>query len=179
MKKVDETSEKLLLSARQSSLDHLMAQRGMRQLASKLNDALRPLDISAAQFCLLSLLYRDDAPNASELAQEMQSETAHVSSQLSILTRRALIASAPRRADCRGRRIMLTPHGTSILAQAIPLWLKANEEAARSISTAQLRQLRLLTSMPSGLDDASRCANVHRATDGAADRPEAEASTSP
>jgi hypothetical protein len=42
--------------ASESSLAHLLAQHGMRALSRRLNDALRPVGITSAQFCLLSLL---------------------------------------------------------------------------------------------------------------------------
>ncbi|MGF6507715.1 MarR family winged helix-turn-helix transcriptional regulator [Paraburkholderia sp. 32] len=144
MKNLDVERARLLSVARRSSLDHLMAQRGMRELASMLNGALRPLDISAAQFCLLSLLYRNEAPTSKELAREMQAETAVVSAQLSILARRALVTGVSGDGKKRGRRLKLTPFGTSVLFDAIPLWLNASNEAALAISTSQLRRLRSL-----------------------------------
>lgn len=131
----------LLAHASQSSLDHLLAQRSMREIARRLNDALRSLQISAAQFCLLALLHRDEPPTVSELAQEMQMETAHVSAQLSILMRRALVAAHTGQAERRRRRLTLTPYGQSVLLDALPLWIAASDDASHFLGSAELHRL--------------------------------------
>ncbi|MCX4166259.1 MULTISPECIES: MarR family transcriptional regulator [Paraburkholderia] len=128
----------LLAHASQSSLDYLLAQRGMREIARRRNDALRSLQISAAQFCLLALLYRAEPPTVSELAQEMQMETAHVSAQLSILMRRALVAAHAGQGERRRRRLTLTPYGQSVLLDALPLWIAAADDAQPSPLRPQL-----------------------------------------
>lgn len=134
----------LLARASESSLSHLLAQRGMREIARLLNDALRSLNISSAQFCLLALLHRDEPPTVSELAYEMNLDTSHVSAQLSILTRRALVTAAAGPRDRGRRRLMLTPFGQSVLVDALPLWIAASAEASNFLGRADLERLSAL-----------------------------------
>ncbi|MGH8779700.1 MarR family winged helix-turn-helix transcriptional regulator [Paraburkholderia sp.] len=134
----------LLARASESSLSHLLAQRGMREIARLLNDALRSLNISSAQFCLLALLHRDEPPTVSELAHEMNLEASHVSAQLSILTRRALVVAVAGQRDRGRRRLMLTPYGQSVLVDALPLWMSASAEASHFLGSADLARLSAL-----------------------------------
>ncbi|PCE23762.1 hypothetical protein BWP39_29215 [Paraburkholderia acidicola] len=144
----------LLAHASQSSLDHLLAQRSMREIARRLNDALRSLHVSAAQFCLLALLYRDEPPTVSELAQEMQMETAHVSAQLSILMRRALVVAHAGQGERRRRRLTLTPYGQSVLLDALPLWIAASDDASHFLGSAELHRLSSLAKTVHATDRA-------------------------
>jgi DNA-binding MarR family transcriptional regulator len=100
----------------------------MRVLSRRVNDALRPVGITSAQFCLLSFLYQGNPPTVKELADKIKIHRMHVSAQVSLLIRRNLVTSATPRATRSPRCLMLTPHGITVLMEALPLWQKADED---------------------------------------------------
>jgi DNA-binding MarR family transcriptional regulator len=126
-------SPSTVAEASESSLAHLVAEHGMRALSRRLNDALRPVGITSAQFCLLSLLYNRVPPTVRELAEKVKMHRMHVSAQVSLLVRRNLVTSAM---DTRGgnqRRLKLTPHASRYnrVARCAPALAKSRCRYAR------------------------------------------------
>jgi hypothetical protein len=78
--------DRTVAEASESSLAHLLAQHGMRVLSRRVNDALRPVGITSAQFCLLSFLYQRNPPTVKELAKKIKMHRMYVSAQVSFLS---------------------------------------------------------------------------------------------
>ncbi len=114
----------LLAKAKLLSVAHVAAQRAMRAATSRLSSALKPAKITPAQFCLLSLLYRDEPPTVKDVADEIGIDHPQVSAQYSILARKSLITGSYESSD-RKRRLSLTQNGRQVLDAALPLWLDA------------------------------------------------------
>lgn len=137
-------SSKVLAQATRWGVDYLLAQRAMRELARLLNDGLRPLGISHAQFCLLALLLRDSPPTVGELARDMAMERGHVGAQLSILAHRGLIIRVRCHPEHRSSRLVLSRSGRTVVDEALPMWAKASAEAARKWPQAEIGRLAVL-----------------------------------
>jgi DNA-binding MarR family transcriptional regulator len=139
-----EDRQRTVMAASESSLAHLVAQHGMRALSRRLNDALRPVGITFAQFCLLSILYRGDPPTVKELAEKIKMDRMNVSTQVSLLVRRNMVTSETSRDVRNRRRLRLTALGASVLIDALPLWQKAEAVARHLFDHVDLEYLSTL-----------------------------------
>lgn len=97
-------------------------QRAARALARRFDDVLRPLGLTNGQFSLLMSLNRPDPPPMSAIANFLVMDRTTLTAALKPLVRRGLVAVAPNPKDRRSRRLTLTAEGSSLLAQAVPIW---------------------------------------------------------
>jgi DNA-binding MarR family transcriptional regulator len=92
------------------------------------DDALRPLGITASQFTLLTQLAQQDAITAVEIGFSLDIEKSTLSRTLRrLLNDGHLVMDPP--AGRRGRGLHLTAKGQSVIREAYPVWLAAQQRA--------------------------------------------------
>src|SRR5271170_4014221 len=94
----------------------LHVQRAARALARCFDEALRPVGLTNGQFSLLMSLNRPEPPGMGSAASLLAMDRTTLTAALKPLERRGLVKVAADPADRRGRRMRLTPRGSSLLA---------------------------------------------------------------
>ena len=92
------------------------------------DDAMRPLGITASQFTLLTQLAARDGITAVEIGGGLDIEKSTLSRNLKRMLALNLITMDPP-AGRRGRGLHLTPKGQSVIKEAYPVWLSAQQKA--------------------------------------------------
>ena len=92
------------------------------------DDAMRPLGITASQFTLLTQLASRDGITAVEIGGGLDIEKSTLSRNLKRMLALNLITMDPP-AGRRGRGLHLTPKGQSVIKEAYPVWLSAQQKA--------------------------------------------------
>lgn len=100
----------------------LAAQRAARALARRFDEVLRPLGLTSGQFSLLMALNRPEPPSVGSVAGLLAMDRTTLTANLKPMVRRGLIDIAVDSADRRGRRLILTELGLTLLASAVPIW---------------------------------------------------------
>jgi DNA-binding MarR family transcriptional regulator len=100
----------------------LHLQRAARAVARRFDDALRPLGLTNGQFSLLMSLNRPAPPTIGAVAALLAMDRTTLTAALKPLERRRLVTVTVNPADRRRRRMVLTPAGRVLLAEALPLW---------------------------------------------------------
>ena len=104
-------------------LDHCLGlQRAARVVARRLDEALRPLELTSGQFELLVLLGRTPAGRIGAVAKPLGRDRTTITAILKPLTHRRLVAGTVDPDDSRGRTLTLPPAGKDLLAATIPVW---------------------------------------------------------
>lgn len=101
----------------------LAAQRAARSLSRRFDEAFRPLGITSGQFSLLNALNRPEPPSVGSVAQLLAMDRTTLTANVKPLGRDGLVRPAVDDTDRRVRRLALTDHGRTILAQAMPIWI--------------------------------------------------------
>lgn len=100
----------------------LHTQRAARALARRFDEALRPVGITSGQFSLLISLNRPQPPSMGSVAALLAMDRTTLTANLKPLKRRGLLTVVPNPADRRGRMLILTAAGLSLLQEAVPIW---------------------------------------------------------
>jgi DNA-binding MarR family transcriptional regulator len=100
----------------------LHVQRAARSLARRFDEALRPFDLTNGQFSLLMSLNRPEPPGMAGVASLLAMDRTTLTAALKPLERRGLVKITPDPADRRGRLLLLTAQGKTLLARAVPVW---------------------------------------------------------
>jgi len=103
--------------------------RASRLVARRYEEVLRPLDLKAGQFSLLVALSLHPKTSLGPVADSLGMERTTLTRNLRPLLRRGLIESNPDVNDARVRLLSLTDDGRALLAQARPLWEKAQADS--------------------------------------------------
>ena len=106
----------------------LHVQRAARVLARRFDEALRPIGLTNGQFSLLMSLNRPDPPGIASVATLLAMDRTTLTAALKPLERRGLVKVAKDPSDRRGRRLSLTPEGTTLLASAVPVWEQTHRD---------------------------------------------------
>lgn len=106
----------------------LHAQRAARALARRFDMALKPLGITNGQFSLMMSLNRPRPPGMGPVAALLAMDRTTLTAALKPLERRGLVSIAPDPDDRRGKLLMLTPVGLTLLADAVPIWKSTHAE---------------------------------------------------
>lgn len=106
----------------------LAAQRASRALAKRFDRALRPLDLTSGQFSLLMSLNRPEPPTIGSVAALLAMDRTTLTANLKPLQRRGWVSAEVDPADRRGRRLVLTDAGRTVLAAAEPIWRRTHAE---------------------------------------------------
>jgi DNA-binding MarR family transcriptional regulator len=100
----------------------LHVQRAARALARRFDEAFRPLGLTHGQFSLLMSLNRPEPARIGDVADLLAMDRTTLTANLKPLIRRGLAESRVHPDDRRGRRLVLTPAGRTLLVQALPIW---------------------------------------------------------
>ncbi|MBX8784656.1 MarR family transcriptional regulator [Pseudochrobactrum sp. Wa41.01b-1] len=111
----------------------LHAQRAARALARYFDDALRPFGLTNGQFSLLMALNRPEPPSIAPVAQLLAMDRTTLTAALKPLQKKALIEIIPDAADRRSRLLLLTPKGSALLAEAVPVWRQTHAELENNL----------------------------------------------
>lgn len=117
--------------------DHCMClhvQRAARALARRFDEALKLVGLTNQQFSLLMSLNRPEPPRMKEVALLLALDRTTLTANLKPLERRGLVAVSPDRDDKRSRRLSLTEAGRALLVEALPHWVRTEEEIEKGIS---------------------------------------------
>ena len=115
----------LRLETHRHILDHclgLRLQRAARVVARRLDEALRPLNLTNGQFELLALLRQTPAQRFASVAERLGRDRTTITAILKLLKQRGLVAVTVNSDDSRSLRLSLTRAGRDLLAAAIPHW---------------------------------------------------------
>lgn len=104
----------------------LHVQRAARALARYFDEALRPVGLTNGQFSLLMSLNRPEPPGMGPVASLLAMDRTTLTAALKPLERRGLVNVSPDPADRRSRRLSLTRKGSTLLANAAPIWEEAH-----------------------------------------------------
>src|SRR5437899_9476429 len=104
----------------------LHVQRAARALARRFDEALRSLDLTNGQFSLLMSLNRPEPPAMAAVASLLAMDRTTLTAALKPLERRGLVKVTTHPTDRRSRLTTLTPKGSRLLVQAVPVWERAH-----------------------------------------------------
>jgi len=106
----------------------LAAQRVARTLARRFDEALRPVGLTSGQFSLLMSLNQPAAPSIGSIAALLAMDRTTLTANLKPLERRGLVNTKVDPADRRGRLVILTAAGRTLLHDALPIWRRTQGE---------------------------------------------------
>jgi DNA-binding MarR family transcriptional regulator len=141
MSKRNELPFEITLQVRDTCLC-LHVQRAARAVARRYDEVLRPLGLTNGQFSLLMSLNRPEPPTMGQVSAVLAMDRTTVTANLKPLERRGLVEVQVDEKDRRSRRLKLTSAGRRLLAEAMPLWEKAqaiNEELIPGTDPERLR----------------------------------------
>lgn len=126
----------------------LHVQRAARALARRFDEAFRPVGLTHGQFSLLMSLNRPQPARMRDVASLLAMDRTTLTANLKPLERRGLVEVSADPSDRRGRLLVLTDGGRSLLAEAMPLWRRTQEtvgslvgSGGRDVLLADLRSL--------------------------------------
>ena len=138
----------------------LRLQRAARVVARRLDEALRPLDLTNGQFELLALLRQTPAQGIASVAERLGRDRTTITAILKPLKQRGLVAVTVNTDDSRGLRLSLTRSGSDLLAAAIPHWGRFHAHMEHQLMADEVDLLRLclgrLSKTQEGLNDQER-----------------------
>jgi len=105
----------------------LHLQRAARSVARRFDDALRPVGLTNGQFSLLMSLNRPEPPLMRDVASLLAMDRTTLTAMLKPLARRGLLEVAEDDKDRRGKRLLLTEQGRTLLVEAYPIWCRTHE----------------------------------------------------
>ena len=104
-----------------------------------MDEALRPLGLSAPQYLCLELLSRAPGASTSDLAREAFVTRQTMSTLLRALVDRGLAQRAAQAPSGRALPLQLTPEGRSLLKEASRVTVEVERVMISSLSESQLR----------------------------------------
>src|SRR4051812_3970255 len=100
----------------------LHVQRSARAVGRRYDQALRPVGLTNGQFSLLMALNRPEPARLGPVAALLAMDRTTLTAALKPLERKGLVAVTTDPQDKRGRLLTLTPAGSALLAEALPIW---------------------------------------------------------
>ncbi|MGH7076382.1 MAG: MarR family winged helix-turn-helix transcriptional regulator [Stellaceae bacterium] len=148
-----------------SARTSLVIRRLQMVIGLQMQDVLRPLDLTPAQYALLSIVAHRPALSATQLARRLGVKLPTIAEFIATLERKKWISRAEDQNNRRVLRILITPAGRKLLAQSERL---VNRLEARLFGVLQPREFErfhraAVTILRAANLDASR-----RADDGSA-----------
>ena len=120
----------------------LHVQRAARAVGRRYDEALRPFGLTNGQFSLLMSLNRPEPATMGPVANLLAMDRTTLTAALKPLERRGLVEIAPDPKDRRSRRLLLTEHGRSLLARALPVWEATQAEIEGLLGGGEPERLR-------------------------------------
>ena len=111
-------------------------------LRARMDEALRPLGLSAPQYLCLELLSRAPGASTSDLAREDFVTRQTMSTLLRTLVDRGLAQRAAQASSGRALPVQLTPEGRSLLKEASKVTEEIERVMVAPLSETQLRTVR-------------------------------------
>ena len=111
-------------------------------LRARMDEALRPLGLSAPQYLCLELLSRAPGASTSDLAREAFVTRQTMSTLLRTLVDRGLAQRAAQASSGRALPVQLTPEGRSLLKEASKVTKEIERVMVAPLSETQLRTIR-------------------------------------
>ena len=111
-------------------------------LRARMDEALRPLGLSAPQYLCLELLSRAPGASTSDLAREAFVTRQTMSTLLRTLVDRGLAQRAAQASSGRALPVQLTPEGPSLLKEASKVTKEIERVMVAPLSETQLRTVR-------------------------------------
>ena len=111
-------------------------------LRARMDEALRPLGLSAPQYLCLELLSRAPGASTSDLAREAFVTRQTMSTLLRTLVDRGLAQRAAQASSGRALPVQLTPEGRSLLKEASKVTEEIERVIVAPLSETQLRTVR-------------------------------------
>ena len=108
-------------------------------LRTRMDEALRPLGLSAPQYLCLELLSRTPGASTSDLAREAFVTRQTMSTLLRSLVDRGLAQRAAQASSRRALPVRLTPEGWDLLREASRVTVEVERVMISSLSESQLR----------------------------------------
>ena len=108
-------------------------------LRTRMDEALRPLGLSAPQYLCLELLSRTPGASTSDLAREAFVTRQTMSTLLRALVDRGLAQRAAQAPSGRALPLQLTPKGRSLLKEASRVTVEIERAMISPLSESQLR----------------------------------------
>ncbi|OMG08825.1 MarR family winged helix-turn-helix transcriptional regulator [Actinomyces naeslundii] len=108
-------------------------------LRARMDEALRPLGLSAPQYLCLELLSRASGASTSDLAREAFVTRQTMSTLLRSLVDRGLAQRAAQPSSGRALPVRLTPEGQSLLKEAARVTVEVERVMISPLSESQLR----------------------------------------
>jgi DNA-binding MarR family transcriptional regulator len=119
----------------------LHLQSAARAVARTLDHVFKPLKLTSGQFAIMLTLHRTAPVTVGELADRLAMDQSTATANLKPLERRSFVRSAPHDADGRARVVSLTAGGRAALADAVELWVNADDLMTRGLSERDVRRL--------------------------------------
>lgn len=111
-------------------------------LRARMDEALRPLGLSAPQYLCLELLSRTPGASTSDLAREAFVTRQTMSTLLRTLVERGLARRAERAPSGRALPLRLTPEGWRLLEEASGVAVEVEQVMVAPLSESQLHAVR-------------------------------------
>ncbi|MBL4647120.1 MAG: MarR family transcriptional regulator [Hyphomicrobiales bacterium] len=109
-------------------------QRAARSLARELDQALKPVGLSAQQFTSLGFLSGGQSHSTTKLAELLGTDRTTVTRNMNVLRNKGLVEQAEDD-DQRINAMQLTPLGEQLFQQALPLWRDAQQQVLAKLKT--------------------------------------------
>ena len=114
--------------------------KAVRAVTQLFDDTLRSLDLKATQMSLLGHCGKLGAATISQLAEALVMDRTTLTRNLRPLEKRGLLQIRLGK-DRREREVTLTKKGVELLAQAYPLWKKAQTQVAKGLGPERIGRL--------------------------------------
>ncbi|SFJ71505.1 transcriptional regulator, MarR family [Bosea sp. OK403] len=102
----------------------VQAQRAARVLTRRFDSALQPVGISSGQVSLLMSIDQAKSPSLGAIAALLAMDRTTLTANIKPLERRKLVKTSIDERDGRVRILALTPEGRTVLAEALPIWIR-------------------------------------------------------
>ena len=130
----------------------LSTRRASRAVTRAYGDLFATLGLESTQYSLLVAGAVADGVTVSRLATFLSIDRSALARNLSLLEERGLVSITPGR-DRRARHVSLTVAGRALLAEALPIWRRAQDRVEQAFGADRLRhlvgELRALTDLMS------------------------------
>ena len=148
----------------------LHVQRAARALARRFDEALRPVNLTHGQFSLLMSLNRPEPPTIGSVSALLAMDRTTLTANLKPLERRGLVTVVVDPSDRRGRRLILTTKGGTLLADAMPIWRREHDAVDKLLAGSDPDRLRADLDALSGVSVAPARTLTRPATARSGDR---------
>ena len=120
----------------------LHVQRAARALARHFDEALRPVGLTNGQYSLMMALNRPRPAGMGDVAELLATDRTTLTAALKPLQRRGLVEVSVDPRDKRGRLMVLTDDGRSVLASAVPIWTREHAAVESRLGQSHADRLR-------------------------------------